>query len=119
MKTEMTLFLLLFVLPFTGCSQFNSAKGKSTAQTLSSGRWIVEGPDRGASSSDCGDCHADIVLWLKAFDSKKEQSVCIDSTNAQFADFAKLKGGDEVSFEVANNPVQQKCGGGAFIILKK
>lgn len=126
MRTNLiSLVLILLLLPFTGCKQFRSEEGKRVAQSLSDGRWVVEGPAEGspgsfvAGSSDCGDCKADIVLWVKSLDGKKSESVCIDSTNSQFADYVKLKGGDTVSFQTANNPVQQKCGSGAFIILKK
>jgi hypothetical protein len=115
------MFLLLPFLILTGCSKFDSAKGKSTADTLSDGRWVIDKPAGGlvSGSRDCGDCMADIVLDVKSLDGKKHESVCIDSTNSQFADYTRLKGGDIVSFQIANNPVQQKCGSGAFIILKK
>jgi hypothetical protein len=120
MKLTLTsLSLLLLLLILSGCSQFDSARGKSTAQTLSGGRWVIH-ESEGFSSSDCGDCMADIVVRVKSLDGKKYESMCIDTTNPQFADYANLKNGDLVSFQIANNPpVQEKCGSGAFVILKK
>lgn len=124
MQFRSVLLLLSFLaLVLVGCNKFFSEEGKSAAQTLTAeGKWVVDAPKGGgitSGSRDCGDCLADIVLSLKSTSSNKQVSMCIDSSNSQFAEYAKLKGGDVVSFVEANNPTQKECGSGAFVILKK
>jgi hypothetical protein len=120
MKVKQVLFfVILLMINLAACNKFDSDEGKASASKLSNGKWVVD-ESPGLTSNDCGDCMADIVLRLKSQDGKDYANICIDTSNPQFADYAKLKNGEIVSFDIARNgPIQKTCGSGAFVILRK
>jgi hypothetical protein len=118
--TKSFLGLLLIGCFACGSSLFDPVAGKEKAKSLTAeGKWII--PERnGLGSNQSSECLGDIIrIDLRSISGNKTDYIWIDKSNSQFGDYQKLKSGDVVSFQTTDQPVQEKCSSGAFVVLKK
>src|ERR1700730_5997790 len=123
------LLLLLLLPPLAACKRnwkFDSAGGKKQAKALVSGGVCevigsTADPARTntPTSNDCGDCMADMTVMCRSISGNGGGLLCIDHTNRQFAEYMRLRIGDQVSFEYSEQPVQDICGDGAYVTIKQ